>query len=111
MDEQRSPDMIVLHDADNVATALRDVPAEAPVRVAGTHGPLPELTLQTAIRLGHKAAIRAIPAGEFEVKHGYPIGRATAEIAFGEEILDRIRATAAGELTKAEELGHAEFHI
>ena len=35
--------------------------------------------------------------------------RTIAEV--GEEILDRIQATAAGELTAAEELGHVEFHI
>lgn len=35
--------------------------------------------------------------------------RTIAEV--GEEILERIRATAAGEQTKAEELGHVEFHI
>jgi altronate hydrolase len=86
MDEQRPPDMIVLHDTDNVATALRDLPAGSPVRVAGTHGPLPELTPKTAIRLGHKAAIRGIPAGKLVVKHGYPIGRATADIALGAHV-------------------------
>ena len=32
MDVQRPPDMIVLHDADNVATALRDLTAERAVR-------------------------------------------------------------------------------
>lgn len=86
MDEQRPPDMIVLHEADNVATALRDLPARVSVRVAGTHGPLPELTPRTAIRLGHKAAVREIPAGELVVKHGYPIGRATANIGIGEHV-------------------------
>jgi altronate hydrolase len=35
--------------------------------------------------------------------------RTIAEV--GEEILDTICATAAGELTKAEDLGHVEFHI
>jgi altronate dehydratase len=35
--------------------------------------------------------------------------RTIAEV--GEEILAQICATASGELTKAEDLGHSEFHI
>ena len=86
MADPQTPHLIVLHDADNVATALRDLRAGEPARVAGTHGSLPDLTPNTEIRLGHKAAIRAIPAGELVVKHGYAIGRTTADIAVGEHV-------------------------
>jgi altronate hydrolase len=81
-----APDLIVLNDADNVATALRDLPTGQPAKVAGTHGALADLTPRSEIRLGHKAAIRAIRSGELVVKHGYPIGRATADIAAGEHV-------------------------
>ena len=81
-----SPDLIVLHDGDNVATALRTVPAGTPARVAGAHGPLPDLTPAVEIRLGHKAALRPIATGELVIKHGHPIGRATAAIAAGEHV-------------------------
>lgn len=81
-----APDLIVLNDADNVATALRDLPVGTPARVAGTHGVLADLIPGSEIQLGHKAAIREIRAGELVIKHGYPIGRATADIAVGEHV-------------------------
>lgn len=80
------PDFIVLHDADNVATALRNVPADQPAHVAGASGLLPNLTPTSEIRLGHKAALRAIVAGELVIKHGHPIGRATADIGAGDHV-------------------------
>ena len=86
MDRGAPPDLIVLHDADSVATALHDLPAGHPAHVAGTHGSLPDATPAVAIRLGHKVAIRDIPAGELVVKHGYPIGRATVAIKTGEHV-------------------------
>ncbi len=67
-----TPDLVVLHDHDDVATALPIVPQGTQARVAGAHESLAEV---------------------------------------GEEILAQICATAAGELNKAEELGHFEFHI
>ncbi|MEA2523066.1 MAG: hypothetical protein QOF33_1367 [Thermomicrobiales bacterium] len=86
MTSSTPPDLIVLHDADNVATALLDLPPGQPARVAGIHGPLPDLAPSVAIRLGHKVAIRDVPAGELVVKHGYPIGRAKKDIATGEHV-------------------------
>lgn len=86
MTHPHPPDLIVLDPADNVATALRDNAAGASARVAGADGPLPELALPAAIPLGHKAAIRAIAQGEFVVKHGHPIGRATQTIGLGEHV-------------------------
>jgi hypothetical protein len=80
-----TPDLIVLHEADNVGTALRSVSAGT-VKVMGPRGALPDLTLIQEIHLGHKAALRPIAAGELIVKHGQPIGRATAAIASGEHV-------------------------
>lgn len=81
-----TPDFIVLHDGDNVATALRTVPAHTPGRVAGHAGELPPIAPTSEIALGHKIATRPIAAGELVVKHGYPIGRATAAIAAGAHV-------------------------
>ena len=44
MREPAAPDLIVLADADNVGTALRELPAGRPARVAGARGPQPEVT-------------------------------------------------------------------
>ncbi len=81
-----TPDFIVLHDDDIVATALRDVEAASTVQLAGPNGPLPERTLPASIRLGHKIALQPIEEGELIIKHGHPIGRATAAIAAGEHV-------------------------
>jgi hypothetical protein len=86
MTASSAPDLIVLHEADNVATALRDLTAGIPARVAGAHGPLPDVTPVVEIRLGHKTAICEISAGGLVVKHGHPIGRATAVIGIGEHV-------------------------
>lgn len=80
-----TPDFIVLHDDDTVATALRDVEA-ATAMLAGPRGLLPEIELLAPIRLGHKIALRPIAEGELIVKHGHSIGRATAAIAVGEHV-------------------------
>ncbi len=80
------PDLIVLHDHDNIATALRTVPQGTQARVTGTHGSMADLVMSSQIRLGHKAALRPIAAGQLVVKHGHPIGRATEVIAAGEHV-------------------------
>jgi len=70
---------------DNVATALRDLAAgEA---LAG-------LTLAEPIGRGHKAALRPIAAGEQVLKFGFPIGRATRDIAPGAHVHSHNVATA-----------------
>ena len=79
-------DLIVLHEADNVGTALRPLAEATEATVAGTNGRLPPIRLRAAIPFAHKAALRPIPRGELVVKHGHPIGRATADIAAGEHV-------------------------
>lgn len=71
-----------LDAADNVATALRDLPAGAVPRIAGCDAP----ALQDAIARGHKFALSVIDAGEHAVKYGQAIGVALGEIAPGEHV-------------------------
>lgn len=76
-------DAIVIHEKDNVATALRDLEAGATASV-GTGEHVAEMRLDAAVEFGHKFAVRPIAAGENIVKYGEIIGRATAAIAPGE---------------------------
>ncbi len=80
------PDLIVLHEADTCATALRDLGAGLPARVQGSVGEWSPLVLRDQIALGHKAALVPIAAGDLVLKHGEPFGRATAAIAPGAHI-------------------------
>lgn len=75
-------DAIVIHERDNVATALRDLEAGASAAV-GRGDAIAAVVLADAIEFGHKFAVRPIAAGEDIVKYGEIIGRATAAIATG----------------------------
>ncbi len=79
-------DLVVLHADDNVGTALRALAAATEATVSGTGETLPPVTLRSSIPFAHKASLRPIPRGELVVKHGHPIGRATADIAAGEHV-------------------------
>ena len=70
---------------DSVATALRDL--DAGEHQAG-------VTLTEPIARGHKVALRAIAAGEEVLKFGFPIGRATSDIAPGGHVHSHNVATA-----------------
>jgi altronate hydrolase len=70
---------------DSVATALRDL--DAGERQAG-------VTLAEPVARGHKVALRAIAAGEAVLKFGFPIGRATSDIAPGAHVHSHNVATA-----------------
>ena len=76
---------IVIHEKDNVATALSPLSAggTAPVRV---HGQVEQVKLLASIPMGHKFALREIEEGEAVFKYGEPIGRATSRIARGEHV-------------------------
>lgn len=82
----RTPDLLVIHDLDNVATALRDLRSGVVATVTGVHGDSILLKLNEEIRLGHKAAIEPVSKGAPVVKHGQPIGRATVDIAEGDHV-------------------------
>ena len=80
------PDLIVVHASDNAATALRALPAGTMAVARWADGRLSGLALSGAISLGHKVALEQIRKGELVIKYGYPIGRATADIAAGEHV-------------------------
>ncbi|RXZ65363.1 altronate dehydratase [Pelagerythrobacter rhizovicinus] len=75
------PALLHLHPRDNVAVALRAVAAGEALRVGERRvvaaGPVPH---------GHKIALAPIGAGADVFKFGWPIGRATAEIAPGAHV-------------------------
>jgi hypothetical protein len=78
------PDMIVLDPKDNVATALRDLDGAATVSIANPDGARFDLEITGPIKLGHKVAITLIPQDTPVIKHGEPIGLATALISPGD---------------------------
>jgi altronate hydrolase len=69
---------VKIHPADNVAVAVRALPAGCDVIVDGAR-----VALSEEIPAGHKLALRAVRRGESVVKYGFPIGAATAPIAVG----------------------------
>ncbi|MBW1691144.1 MAG: UxaA family hydrolase [Deltaproteobacteria bacterium] len=75
-------DAILIHDKDNVATALRDIRPNEKV-VIGTGGKSSVIQVQQPIPYGHKFAVRDIPRGEDILKYGEVMGRATQDIAEG----------------------------
>lgn len=75
---------------DDVATALRDIAVGEPVG---------GLTARADIPRGHKVALGAVARGEAVRKYGFPIGRATADIAPGDHVHGHNLATGlAGEM-------------
>jgi altronate dehydratase small subunit len=85
---------IVLDEQDNVATAILDLQAGEKLETEGG-----KITLTQAIAYGHKFALHDIPKGDYIVKYGAQIGRATAAISQGdhvhvhnvEDIVDEVR--------------------
>ncbi|HYT66285.1 MAG TPA: UxaA family hydrolase [Vicinamibacterales bacterium] len=72
--------VIVISDADNVATALE---ALSPGTVLDGIG---SVTVRDPIPRGHKIALRAIAAGSSVMKYGSPIGVAIADIPPGAHV-------------------------
>jgi hypothetical protein len=81
MSGETDPRLLLLSAADNVLVATTSLPAEIAVLVDGIR-----LRLGSNLRLGHKLARRAIPAGEKIIKYGAPIGVATTAIAAGAHV-------------------------
>lgn len=75
-------DTILLHPADNVAVALKDLAASQQLTLPSGQ----PLTLIDDIAFGHKVAVRAIRQGEKVLKYGLPIGSALRDIAAGEHV-------------------------
>lgn len=66
---------------DHVATALRDLTCGETVRLGDQ-----ELIVSTDVPKGHKIATRSVRAEEDVLKYGWPIGRATVDIAAGDHV-------------------------
>jgi altronate hydrolase len=82
-------DVLRVHPRDNVLVALRDLkPGEA------LQAPNQELVAKSMVPRGHKLAAIAIGAGAEVRKYGWPIGRATQNIAPGEHVHTHNLATA-----------------
>jgi len=85
---------IIIDPHDNVATASIDLKAGDKIKTANE-----EITLLSDIQYGHKFALTNIPKGEYVIKYGAQIGRATASIGKGdhvhvhnvEDIVDEVR--------------------
>lgn len=74
--------IVVLNDADNVATSL--APLEAGSRIdVGSGGGRRAVTVLDPIPFGHKIAIRGMAAGDDVLKYGEVIGRASQPIEPG----------------------------
>lgn len=74
-------DLIKLAEADNVATAGRNLGQGVMVEVDGQ-----TLTTADPIPFAHKLALRRIAAGEQVIKYGVPIGRAKVLIEPGRHV-------------------------
>jgi SAF domain len=72
--------VIVISEADNVATALEALEPGTVLSV-GT-----SVIVREAIPRGHKVALRRIPAGEPVTKYGSAIGTASSEIPAGAHV-------------------------
>jgi len=70
---------IVMHEEDNVATALVDLTKDTGIEIGDNR-----IKIQGDIPFGHKFAVRFITTGDDIYKYGQVIGRATANIAVGE---------------------------
>ena len=69
--------------ADNVATCVADISQGETVYVR-FDGAETSYVANQDINFGHKIAIREIPEGEYIIKYGHPIGKATQHIHVGD---------------------------
>lgn len=73
--------ILVLDPKDNVAVALGDLEPGEKLAAEGK-----EVSLVTAVPLGHKLALQDIAEGEWIVKYGERIGKAKSSIRAGEHV-------------------------
>ena len=76
---------IIIHERDNVATALVPLKSGTAVSISVPGGQA-KVKIRNPIPMGHKFALRSIEAGQEVVKYGEPIGQATAPIGEGEHV-------------------------
>jgi (2R)-sulfolactate sulfo-lyase subunit alpha len=78
------PDFLAHAEGDSVAVAMRDLDAgQAEGGYLAAAGDFTVL-LTEPVRLGHKFALRDIPAGAEVIEYGVPVARATRDIAAGQ---------------------------
>ena len=77
------PPVILLGRQDNVAVAARPLPKDFTISVPGMAEPV---VTRELIALGHKVAVRTIPAGEPVLKYGQIIGFAARQIDAGQRV-------------------------
>ena len=80
-DAQSAIETLRVAPGDQVATAMRDLPAGLDLTVDGI-----ALTLKNDIPKGHKLAVLPVRAGEPVLKFGFAIGKATQDIDAGEHV-------------------------
>lgn len=68
-----------VNEADNVVIAVAPIKSGTVVREGDT-----SITVRDDIPMGHKIAVRGIPAGADVIRYGNPIGHAKADIASGQ---------------------------
>lgn len=72
---------ILLHESDNVAVALQEIPDTSVLQFREA-----EIVVSEPIEMGHKMAIRSIRCGESVTKCGVSIGSATRDISPGRHV-------------------------
>ena len=77
-------DFIRIHPGDNVAVALKAIPAGTEFMGITAGGDIPQ---------GHKMALQSISAGDQVMKYGFSIGHATAAISAGDWVHTHNMAT------------------
>jgi len=76
---------IIVNEKDNVASALANLSRGEDVEVS--IGPIAyKIKLVSDISFGHKFALKRIGKGEYVIKYGEVIGKATKEIQVGEHV-------------------------
>ena len=82
-----SHDALIHNDSDDVAVVIHDVAAGEQVLAVNLEGKeLATVQATEAIPLGHKIALREMPAEHHVIKYGRTIGRATQSIAKGAHV-------------------------
>jgi altronate dehydratase small subunit len=76
---------IVIHERDNVATALESLHAGVNISV-DVHGRSEEIQPVSDIPMGHKFALKDLEKGDAVIKYGEPIGQSTTKITRGEHV-------------------------
>ncbi|MFM1654744.1 UxaA family hydrolase [Brevibacillus sp. B_LB10_24] len=97
---------VIMNPADNVATALADIPADATVEIE-TKDLRIQVKLKAAIEFGHKFAVKRIENGQNILKYGEVIGVAIADIEPGEHVhIHNLE----GKRGRGDKLGQAKQH-